>query len=196
MRAVLIALAATVVIIGPAYARPEWADPVRGMTLLCRFLDVNYIRTPCTASGSRDLRNTWRQHLGTDFAAPAGSTVVAPVTGKIVLFDARPTRAAGEAFLVIKDAQTGEEHVIGHISSSLANGADVVKGRPIGSVKDQGRASHVHWGFNLGSVQKARQHTSRCLRDGTVQSCPWGWGKAPYEATESEVRAQGWRNVL
>jgi murein DD-endopeptidase MepM/ murein hydrolase activator NlpD len=143
-----------------------------------------------------DPEKTWRQHLGSDFRAPAGATVFAPVTGTIVLFDAAPGKAADLAYLVIRDAQTNEEHVIGHISSNLRLGAKVAKGKPIGQVRDQGSNTHVHWGFNLGSVERAARHVTRCKRDGRLQNCKWGWGKAPYEATEREVRAQGWRNVL
>jgi murein DD-endopeptidase MepM/ murein hydrolase activator NlpD len=196
MRTVFLAFAVAVTISSVAYARPEWIDPVRGMALSCGFLDPNYIRTPCRSSGSLDSRDSWRQHLGADFRTSVNATVVAPVTGRIVLFHAEPSWPAEEAFLVIRDAQTNEEHVIGHISSTLRSGAEVTKGNPIGTVRDQGANTHVHWGFNLGSVAAAMRYTSRCSRGGRTQDCQWGWGKAPYEASEREVRAQGWRNVL
>ena len=196
MRTVFLAFAMAVTLSSAAYARPEWVDPVTGMTLSCGFLDPNYIRTPCRSTGSKDDRDTWRQHLGADFRAPANATVVAPVTGKIVLFHADPSVPAEDAYLVIKDEQTNEEHVIGHISSTLTVGPTVTKGSAIGAVRDQGANTHVHWGFNVKSVAAAMQHTSRCLRGGRVRDCEWGWGKAPYEASEQEVRAQGWRNVL
>lgn len=195
-----ISLAAAVAIGSTAYARPEWTDPAKGMTVLCGFLDPNYIRTPCTSKSKQDPRDKWRRHLGTDFKAGASATVVAPVSGKIVYFDASAAKGADEAFLVIKDGKTGEEHVIGHILSGLWKGADVVKGKPIGSVRDQGSATHVHWGFNVASgksvVEAAMQKKTKCLQNNKMVDCKWGWGKAPYEATDAEVRALGWRNVL
>jgi hypothetical protein len=179
-----------------AHARPEWKDPVSSTHVNCGFLDPNYIRTPCTPQGSKDPRDTWRQHTGTDFRATANETVFAPVGGEIVIFEAEPWRPADEAFLVIRDSQTGEEHVLGHISSTLFKGAVIAKGVIVGKVRDQGGKTHFHWGFNVKSVARAKQKTSTCFRDGVIKPCIWGWGKAPYEATSAEVRDQGWRNVL
>jgi hypothetical protein len=196
----IVALVAAGAISGTAYARPEWADPAKGMTVLCGFLDPNYIRTPCTSKSKQDTRDKWRRHLGTDFKVVASATVVAPVTGKVIYFDASASKAADEAFLVIEDGKTGEEHVIGHIVSNLWKGADVVKGKPIGSVRDQGSATHVHWGFNISSgqaaVETAMKKKTPCLQNNKMVDCKWGWGKAPYEATDAEIRALGWRNVL
>lgn len=196
MRRLLGGCLLAVLVTSPAHSRPEWADPVAGMTLTCGFLDPNYVRTPCRASGVQDARDDWRKHLGADFRAPAGTTVVAPVSGEIVLFNAASSTPAELAYLVVRDAATGEEHVLGHITSTLRRGATVRKGEPIGKIANWGTNSHLHWGFNLGSVASAMQKTSRCLRGGATQTCAWGWGKAPYEATESDVRSQGWRNVL
>jgi murein DD-endopeptidase MepM/ murein hydrolase activator NlpD len=196
MRRFLAACILALAVTAPAYGRTDWTDPVAGMTLTCGFLDPNYIRTPCRANGTQDARNSWRQHLGADFRASAGATVVAPVTGTIVLFNASASTPADAAYLVIRDSATREEHVLGHITSNLRLGAAVNRGAPVGTVANQGANSHIHWGFNLGSVQTAMQRSTRCLRDGVTQNCQWGWGKAPYEATEQEVRSQGWRNVL
>lgn len=181
---------------GVAFARPGWTDPVKGMTLTCAFLDRNYIRTPCTSKGKEDHRNTWRQHLGADFRASVGATVYAPVKGKVVMVDAGASKDPALAYLVIKDSQTGEEHVLGHISSSLRRGDSVAKGAVVGYVRNQGSNTHIHWGFNLGSVEKATQRVTKCQRDGKMKNCEWGWGKAPFEATEQQVREMGWRNVL
>lgn len=185
-----------VVATGPAHARTDWTDPVAGMTLTCGFLDPNYIRTPCRANGTQDARNSWRQHLGADFRASAGTRVVAPVSGQIVISNASASTPAEAAYLVIRDSATREEHVLGHITSTLRVGATVNRGDPVGSVANWGSNSHLHWGFNVGSVVTAMQARTPCLRDGVTQSCQWGWGKAPYEATEQQVRSQGWRNIL
>lgn len=197
MRLATTALCLSFVLAGPADARPEWADPLKSMTVVtCRFLDPYYINTPCTSGGSQDARNTWRQHLGTDFRARAGETVVTPVSGTVVISMAAASRPAEEAYLVIRDGQTGEEHVLGHVQSSLAVGATVTKGVAVATVRDQGGNTHLHWGFNTKGVASALQYRSTCLRDGKTQSCAWGWGKAPYEATRSQVVGQGWANVL
>ena len=196
MRRFLAACILTLVVSEPAYARTDWTDPVAGMTLTCGFLDQNYIRRNCSASGAQDVRDSWRQHLGADFRAASGTPVVAPVSGTIVISNASASTPADAAYLVIRDSATREEHVLGHIVSTLRVGATVNRGDPVGSIANQGTNSHFHWGFNVGSVATAMQRSTRCLRGGVTTNCQWGWGKAPYEATAQEVRGQGWRNVL
>ncbi len=197
MRFATISLSLGLMVAAPAEARPEWADPLKTMTVVtCRFLDPYYINTPCTSAGKPDSRNEWRQHLGTDFRARAEETVVSPVNGTVVVSHAEASRPAEEAYLVIRDAQTQEEHVLGHVQSSLAVGSVVKKGDPVATVRDQGLNTHFHWGFNTRSVTRAMQYRSPCLRDNRTQSCSWGWGKAPYEASRSDIVGQGWANVL
>jgi murein DD-endopeptidase MepM/ murein hydrolase activator NlpD len=196
LRRMLAACALVVAATTPAYGRTDWTDPVAGMTLTCGFLDPNYIRTPCRANGTQDARDSWRQHLGADFRASAGTRVVAPVSGQVVLVNASASTPAELSYLVIRDSATREEHGLGHVTSTLRVGATVNRGDPVGTVANWGSNSHLHWGFNTGSVATAMQRSTPCLRGGVTQSCPWGWGKAPYEATEQQVRSQGWRNVL
>lgn len=197
MRFAILALCLGLSMAGAAEARPEWTDPLKSMTVVtCRFLDPYYINTPCRSDAKPDPRNEWRQHLGTDFLARAGETVVSPVNGTVVAAYADAWLPAEDAYLVIRDAQTGEEHVLGHVQSGVSVGLVVKKGDPVAKVRDQGANTHFHWGFNTRSVAKAKQHRSTCLRDNKIQSCEWGWGKAPYEASRSEIVAQGWANVL
>ena len=122
--------------------------------------------------------------------------MVSPVNGTVVVAYAEASRAAEDAYLVIRDTQTREEHVLGHVQSSLGVGSVVKKGDPVATVRDQGSNTHFHWGFNTRSVVRATQYRSTCLRGNRMQSCEWGWGMAPYEASRSEIVAQGWANVL
>lgn len=131
------------------------------------------------------LKSEGRQHLGVDLPSPAGTKVVSPVDGKVVL-----NRTAGVepslAFLIIADTATGAEHVLGHIESALRPGDTARRGAPVGMVKDWGGNSHVHWGLNSRQVPRA------------VQSGPggdWGWGRAPASASEDQARARGWINL-
>gem|GEM_PF-3327436 len=121
-----------------------------------------------------------RQHLGIDFAAGAESDVFAPVDGDIVV---NRTYASDvmQAYLVIRTTQ-GNEHVLGHISSSLAVGTHVIVGERVGAVRawpNQPRRSHVHWGVNRTGV-------TRAIGD------DWGWGRAPASATRLDAANRGW----
>jgi murein DD-endopeptidase MepM/ murein hydrolase activator NlpD len=118
-----------------------------------------------------------RQHLGVDYTAPAGAAVWSPATGVVVR---NRTAAADimEAYIVIRE-KNGTEHVLGHISSALREGVEVKRDGSVGTVRDWGRRSHVHWGINrLGVIQAIRGD--------------WGWGRAPVTATKAQARERGW----
>lgn len=178
-----------------AAARPEWADPLRRMEMTCDFFDPNYIRTPCRPPGREDSRNTWRQHLGTDFRAAADEVVYAPVSGTIDCSRAGRNEDADLARAIIRDGATNEEHVLGHVYCTVGSGP-VTKGNPVARVRYLATGSHFHWGFNVVSVSRAIAYRSQCFRDNQTRSCEWGWGKAPYEATRSQAVSLGWRPVL
>jgi murein DD-endopeptidase MepM/ murein hydrolase activator NlpD len=161
----------------------------------CGFFDPNYIRTPCQPSGKEDLRDTWRQHLGTDFPAAVDEVVYAPISGTIDCSKAGRNAVAKNAMAVIRDGSTKEEHILGHVYCTVASGT-VTKGQPVAKVLYQSTGTHFHWGFNVKSVSAAQAYRSRCLRNGSIQQRDWGWGQAPYEATRSEAVNLGWRPVL
>ncbi|MEA3061242.1 MAG: Peptidase family [Sphingomonadales bacterium] len=181
----------------PAIARPEWFNPLQQMDhVTCGFFDPNYIRTPCEPPGNQDTnKDKWRQHLGTDFRAGVNDTVYAPVSGTINCSEDGRTKTADQAVAIIRDGVTKEEHILGHVSCTVASGP-VTRGQPVAKVLYEATGTHFHWGFNVKSVSSARAYTSRCLRKGIVQQCAWGWGEAPYEATRSEAVNLGWRPVL
>jgi murein DD-endopeptidase MepM/ murein hydrolase activator NlpD len=119
----------------------------------------------------------WRQHLGTDYTAPAGSPVWSPAAGTVVR-NATGASDIMQAYLVIREAN-GTEHVLGHIASPLREGVTVQKDQSVGKIRDWGSRSHVHWGINrLGVIQAIRGD--------------WGWGRAPFTASRTEAKARGW----
>jgi len=93
-------------------------------------------------------------HSGVDVAAGAGSTVVAPADGVVVL-------AGGPAFslegnLVIVDHGMGLSSSFLHLSRvDVREGQTVRQGQPIGAVGATGRATgpHLHWGMKLGDAR-------------------------------------------
>jgi Peptidase family M23 len=121
-----------------------------------------------------------RQHLGTDFTAPAGTTVFSPISGMIVINRTDATDVM-EAYVVIR-AQNGVEHVLGHITSPYNVGATVEAGQQIGTIRQwpgQPGRSHVHWGINRLGIMQA-------------MTGGWGWGRAPISATRGQAIARGW----
>lgn len=125
-----------------------------------------------------------KQHLGVDLAASAGTRVVSPVDGLVVLNET--ARAASEAYLVIREPN-GVEHVLAHISSDLLAGTSLRAGEEVGRVQlliEGARdRSHVHWGVNRQGVLAAMGPS-------------WGWGMAPADATRQEAEARGWIDPL
>ena len=85
-------------------------------------------------------------HSGTDLAAGAGSTVVAPADGVVTL--APPPAFSLEGNLVIVDHGMGLNSAFLHLATvSVRPGQRVRQGEPIGTVGATGRATgpHLHW---------------------------------------------------
>jgi len=85
-------------------------------------------------------------HSGTDVAAGAGATVVAPADGVVTL--APPPRFSLEGNLVIIDHGMGLSSAFLHLASArVRNGQRVRQGEVIGTVGATGRATgpHLHW---------------------------------------------------
>lgn len=121
-----------------------------------------------------------RQHLGVDFLAPTGTDVFAPAGGKIVA-NRTSDPDVMQAYLVIH-GDDGNEHVLGHIASSLAVGRSVRAGEKVGTIRawpGQPGRSHVHWGINRKGIMQA-------------MSPDWGWGRAPVTATKAQAQTRGW----
>lgn len=85
-------------------------------------------------------------HSGTDVAAGAGATVVAPADGVVVL--APPPAFSLEGNLVIIDHGLGLSSAFLHLARADVREGDVVRqGQAIGTVGATGRATgpHLHW---------------------------------------------------
>jgi murein DD-endopeptidase MepM/ murein hydrolase activator NlpD len=85
-------------------------------------------------------------HAGVDIAAPAGTAVVAPADGVVVL--AGPPAFTLEGNLVIVDHGMGLNSAFLHLSASVVHvGQRVRQGETIGFVGATGRATgpHLHW---------------------------------------------------
>jgi murein DD-endopeptidase MepM/ murein hydrolase activator NlpD len=85
-------------------------------------------------------------HAGVDVAARAGTVVIAPADGVVVL--AGPPRFSLEGNLVILDHGLGLNSAFLHLSTvAVAVGQAVRQGEPIGTVGMTGRATgpHLHW---------------------------------------------------
>jgi hypothetical protein len=91
-------------------------------------------------------------HSGEDFSAPAGTPVLAPARGRVVL-------AKGLFFLgntVVLDHGFGLFSFFGHLSSiAVEPGSLVEDGAVLGKVGATGRATgaHLHWGVRLGDAR-------------------------------------------
>ncbi|RYG94317.1 MAG: M23 family metallopeptidase, partial [Alphaproteobacteria bacterium] len=164
--------AAVIVSAGSATLAQTMSSPVGKRSISANFFDPGYAATEA------------RQHLGTDFAAPAGTMVLSPVSGRIVIN--RSDAADVMAAYVVVRAPDGVEHVLGHIMSPQGEGTTIKAGQQIGTVRQwpgQPGRSHLHWGMNrLGVVQ--------------AMAGGWGWGRAPVSATRAQASARGWANVL
>ena len=90
-----------------------------------------------------------RWHAGVDLAAPPGTPVLAPASGRVVGVvrnaDATPGwRGYGPAVVVVRD-DDGAYHVLAHVApdAHLPTPGDIVRaGARIGTIS---REAHVHW---------------------------------------------------
>jgi len=102
-----------------------------------------------TADGSCGVHGYPCRHPGVDVAGAAGTTVVAPETGSIVMVgdgSAAPFVGYGPWFAIIAGADSGKFHFLGHLDPTGAAlapvGAQVTAGDPIGVTSS---ANHTHW---------------------------------------------------
>jgi len=92
-------------------------------------------------------------HYGLDIAAPTGTPVVAPAGGTVRLADPDFLLEGG---IVIIDHGFGVTSTLFHLNSvSVAEGAVIAQGDPIGTIGATGRATgpHVDWRINWGNVR-------------------------------------------
>ena len=93
-------------------------------------------------------------HGGFDVAAPAGTPLLAPASGIVVL--AGPPQFSLEGNLLIVDHGNGLFSSFLHLSRvDVKVGDRVAQGQRLGAIGMTGRATgpHVHWGMNLGETR-------------------------------------------
>jgi murein DD-endopeptidase MepM/ murein hydrolase activator NlpD len=93
-------------------------------------------------------------HSGTDIAAGAGATVVAPADGVVTL--APPPSFSLEGNLVIIDHGMGLTSAFLHLATSRVHAGQVVRqGEAIGTVGATGRATgpHLHWSLSWNGAR-------------------------------------------
>jgi murein DD-endopeptidase MepM/ murein hydrolase activator NlpD len=87
-------------------------------------------------------------HSGVDVAGAAGTPVVAPADGVVILAAASPFTLEGNLLMI--DHGMGLNSAFLHLSRIDVNVGDVVRqGQPIGAIGMTGRATgpHLHWGM-------------------------------------------------
>ena len=140
-----------------------------------------------------------RQHLGSDLTAVTTDRVLSPADGFVIFNNSQGKKVTqGTAYLVIKDAKSGWEHVIGHVNSTrpacsltsfakktCSEATRVYKGQSeIGYPMPKNEFGvHVHWGVNTKSVSSAM---------GFFSGQEWGWGRAPAAAELKKACSLGW----
>lgn len=121
------------------------------------------VATKPAAAGSRvfPIRGTWNfgeegahfgdrdgRHKGEDIFAKCGVPLAAPEGGKVVFKD---THSAAGNYVVIRGAETGEDHVFMHLQApaDVAKGDAVATGQVFGAVGQSGNASACHLHFEI-----------------------------------------------
>lgn len=107
-----------------------------------------------SAFGTRSIFNDQPRspHSGADFASPAGTPVLAPAAGRVVL--ARDLYFSGQT--VIVDHGAGLLSLFAHLSSiDVKPDTDVAGGVRLGRVGATGRVTgpHLHWATRLGAAR-------------------------------------------
>lgn len=85
-------------------------------------------------------------HSGVDIARPAGTPIVAPADGTVILAATVPFTLEGH--LLMLDHGMGLNSAFLHLSRiDVAQGQRVTRGQPIGAIGSSGRATgpHLHW---------------------------------------------------
>jgi len=101
------------------------------------------------ADGSCGVHGYPCEHPGIDVAGAAGTPVVAPESGMVVMAGdgaSPPFVGYGPWFIVVLGQNSGRYHLLGHLDPVNAGmvpmGAQVVAGDPIGTTSS---ANHTHW---------------------------------------------------
>ena len=101
-----------------------------------------------------------------------------PVSGKIT--EVHLVSSPWNSYVVIEDAATGVEFVLGHITGSVRKGASVTPSTKIGQIALAGTGAHLHLGV---------------VWDFTTAFSPgsgWGFGRGPLKSSITVGTNRGW----
>lgn len=93
-------------------------------------------------------------HSGVDVAMPAGTPLLAPADGVVILATSRPFTLEGN--LLMLDHGMGLNSAFLHLSEiSVREGESVRRGQPIGRIGATGRTTgpHMHWGMKWNAAR-------------------------------------------
>ncbi|RHW19412.1 M23 family peptidase [Sphingomonas gilva] len=93
-------------------------------------------------------------HSGVDVAKPAGTPLVAPADGVVILATDHPFTLEGNLLMI--DHGMGLNSAFLHLSEiSVREGESVRRGQPIGRIGATGRATgpHMHWGMKWNDAR-------------------------------------------
>ncbi len=96
-----------------------------------------------------ESRGAWRMHTGVDFAAAAGTPVLAALAGRVVLAEA----LSGYGLTVVLDHGQGLQTLYAHLQGiAVAVGSQIDQGGVLGQVGMTGVATGPHLHFELRSL--------------------------------------------
>jgi murein DD-endopeptidase MepM/ murein hydrolase activator NlpD len=93
-------------------------------------------------------------HSGVDVAMPAGTPLLAPADGVVILATSRPFTLEGNLLMI--DHGMGLNSAFLHLSEiSVREGESVRRGQPIGRIGATGRTTgpHMHWGMKWNAAR-------------------------------------------
>ena len=96
-----------------------------------------------------ESRAAWRMHTGVDFAAPAGTPVLASLGGRVVLAE----NLSGYGLTVVLDHGQGLQTLYAHLQSTAVTiGERLEQGQELGQLGMTGAATGPHLHFELRSL--------------------------------------------
>jgi murein DD-endopeptidase MepM/ murein hydrolase activator NlpD len=143
-------------------------------------------RSVVPGSATFPIQGAWKQgdgfadrggaHQGVDLLASCGTPLVAAQAGKVVI-----TGSHGSAgnYIVIRSADTGEDHVYMHLSGPAAasKGDPITAGQSLGAVGQTGNATTCHLHFEIWTAPG--WHEGGSARDPAADLKAWGGTPAP-----------------
>lgn len=89
-------------------------------------------------------------HIAYDLAAPAGTPVLAPVTGTVIAIGSNPNYVGGLYVIIREDHPDGWEYYTGHHSAIVTTiGKRVTEGQQIARIGQTGTATGPHTHFQI-----------------------------------------------